>query len=153
MSDSLIIKVQSDISNLQKDMAQISVLVERMDTTIEKMTELSTNISKLLAVHELRLEQYEKISEKLIDNAERRRDEMESKIKDIYKEISILDNKVLSELKSFRLERMECTTSTNNKIAKMERQLAILFGGSIILGYILSNPTTFSNIIRALLGT
>jgi len=153
MSDTLLVKVQSDISNLQKDMAQVSVLVDRMDTTIEKLTELSTNISKLLAVHELRLEQYEKISEKLIENAERRRDELEVKVKEIYKEISVLDNKVLEELKSFRNERMECTNQTNSKITKIERQLAILFGASIIIGWIISNPSLMNNVTRVLTGS
>jgi DNA repair exonuclease SbcCD ATPase subunit len=152
MSQTIINKVQSDVAELQRNMAQINVLVERMDTTIEKLTELSSNVSKLLAVHEERLEQYEKINEKLVENAERRRDEIENKIKEVYKEISSLDNKVLTEIKLFRDERMSCTNETNNKIAKIEKNLAILFGASVVLGYILSNPTIFSNIIRVLTG-
>lgn len=152
MSQTIITKVQSDVAELQRDMAQISILVERMDTTIEKLAELSANISKLLAVHEQRLEQYEKISEKLIENAERRRDEIEIKVKEIYKDISVLDNKFLAEIKSFRDERMNCTNETNNKISKIEKNLAILFGASVVLGYILSNPTIFSNIIKVLAG-
>lgn len=152
MSQTIITKVQSDVAELQRDMAQISILVERMDTTIEKLAELSANISKLLAVHEQRLEQYEKISEKLIENAERRRDEIEIKVKEIYKDISVLDNKFLAEIKSFRDERMNCTNETNGKINKIEKNLAVLFGASVVLGYILSNPTIFSNIIKVLTG-
>jgi len=42
----------NEITNLVKDIAVISSLVDRLDTTIDKLTVISSSVSSLLAVHE-----------------------------------------------------------------------------------------------------
>ena len=42
-------ELYKDVVKLKSDMAQINVLVDRIDVTIEKLTEVSKNISELLA--------------------------------------------------------------------------------------------------------
>ena len=42
-------------------MAKVGLLVDRLDTTIDKLSEFSGNISKLIAIHETKLEFHEKL--------------------------------------------------------------------------------------------
>ena len=55
-------KLANDISYLQQDMAKVGTLVDRLDTTIDKLTEVSTALSQLIAVHESKLSAQEVIS-------------------------------------------------------------------------------------------
>jgi len=49
-------KLQSEVSELRSNVEYNKLLVERLDRAIEKISEVSGNISKLLAVHETRIE-------------------------------------------------------------------------------------------------
>ena len=58
-------EIAKEVSALRADMAQINTLVDRLDITIEKLTEVSTNVSQLLAVQGSRLDQQERSSSQL----------------------------------------------------------------------------------------
>ena len=47
---------QSEVSDIKTTVETNRLLVDRLDRAIEKMTEVSGHISKLLAVHETRIE-------------------------------------------------------------------------------------------------
>ena len=49
-------KLQSEMNNIKTTVETNRLLVDRLDRAIEKMAEVSSHISKLLAVHETRIE-------------------------------------------------------------------------------------------------
>ncbi len=147
MSENLLTKIQSDISILQKDISHINNFVNKLDSSIDRLTEVFSNISKLLAVHEKRLEHAEKINEKIIEMKDRQKNEIEAKIKDIYVEMSSLENKLLNEIKMFRNENIECSNNTNERISIIEKKIAIFVGSTLIIGYILSK-ISLENVLR-----
>jgi len=49
-------QIQNEVLELKSSVEYNKLLVERLDRAIEKISEVSGNISKLLAVHETRLE-------------------------------------------------------------------------------------------------
>ena len=49
-------KLQNEVSDIKTTVETNRLLVDRLDRAIEKMTEVSGHISKLLAVHETRIE-------------------------------------------------------------------------------------------------
>ena len=85
--------IAKDVYQLKADMAQINTLVDRLDITITKLTEVSTNISELLAVQTNRLETQEKLSSKLFEIIEKRKDESEQSDKDIQLQMKNLEMK------------------------------------------------------------
>ena len=58
-------KLSEDVSYLRKDMAVVGSLVDRLDTTIDKLTDISNNVSNLLAVHETKLSSQEIITKQI----------------------------------------------------------------------------------------
>ena len=56
----------------------------RVEDAIERLTDISSNLNKMIAVHDQRLTQQEKDSDTLHDTVEKRREEVESKIKEVY---------------------------------------------------------------------
>ncbi len=141
-------KLADTISTLQQDMAQVGTLVERLDVTIEKLTEVSTRVSELLAVQGTRLEAQEKVSENLQELVEKRRVETDANIKDVYfrvekvekdlyDEIENAQDKVLKEIKEMRTESANQHTELKNKVNRLEKWMWTMIGGLTVLTLVL----------------
>jgi hypothetical protein len=135
------------VLKLQHDISQIGALVDRIDITIEKLTEVSTRVSELLAVQGIRLETQEKVSEQLKDLIEKRRVETDTNIrdvyykvdkveKDIYGEIESSESKVLEEIKAMRRESTKQHTELKTKVEQLERWMWTVMGGFAVALFI-----------------
>ncbi len=143
-------KLADNVSSLQKDMAQVGVLVDRLDITIEKLTEVSTTVSQLLAVQGNRLEFQEKVAEKLQDLVEKRRQEADTAIKEIYGRIEKVEtdlytdmknteNNIVKEIKDMRTEGSVQHNTLNDRMSRLEKWMWTIMGGGFIVGFIISN--------------
>jgi ABC-type transporter Mla subunit MlaD len=142
-------ELYKDVVKLKSDMAQINVLVDRIDVTIEKLTEVSKNISELLAVQANRLEFQEKITQQLSVLMEKRRDESEENIRYLREEIEkvekdlnkVLDEKyhdILDEIKSIRDNNSKQHQQMQDKFSQFERWMWMVSGGAVIIAFLLS---------------
>lgn len=150
MDNQQIQKLESEVSSLQRDMAQVGLLVDRLDVTIEKLTEVSTTVSRLLAVQENRLENQEKISDKLQSSLENHKSETTLVVKEIYERIKDveedlfkdLDNnqdKVIKKIDELRAEGTKQHSEMGDRMTRLERWMWILIGGGVVLAFILQN--------------
>lgn len=142
-------ELAKEVSALRADMAQINTLVDRLDVTIEKLTEVSTNVSQLLAVQGSRLDQQERSSNQLSLLIEKRKDEVSESIeilhkrintteKDFKQELEKLNEKILEEMKAIREDNLEQHKALNEKISKLEKWMWIVTGGAAVVGFLLS---------------
>lgn len=127
----------------------ISTIVERLDVAVEKLTEVSTSVSQMLAVHDNRIDQQEKVSDQLSEIIERRREETESNIKILHKRITDgekelridFDKKneeILKEIRLMRDENSKQHTSVSERIIKLEKWIWVVSGGGFVVGFLLS---------------
>ena len=56
---------KTDLELLKRDVNQISGIFTKLDTTIDKLGEVSTNLSKIVAVHEAKLEKQDNTDKQL----------------------------------------------------------------------------------------
>jgi DNA repair exonuclease SbcCD ATPase subunit len=139
-----------EVAALKTDMAQINVLVDRLDLTIAKLTEVSTTVAQLLAVQGNRLEQQEKSANQFSLLIEKRRDELaesndmlhkriSSSEKDFKAEIEKLNDKILNEMKSMRTESKQQHDELSDKMSKLEKWVWVVSGGGAVVGFLLSH--------------
>ncbi len=142
-------EIAKEVSALRADMAQINTLVDRLDITIEKLTEVSTNVSQLLAVQGSRLDQQERSSSQLSLLIEKRKDEVSESVENLHKRINTaekdfkvelekLNEKILEEMKAIREDNLEQHKALNEKISKLERWVWYVTGGAAVVGFLLS---------------
>jgi hypothetical protein len=130
--------------------AQVKVLesvVGRLDSNIEKLTELSNSISKLLAVHDERLDSLEKIHDKTDIDIK----EVHSRITTISREIcdkidqveSMIESKLLAASESSTRQHIEIKADIENKINVLSNRVGVLetwrwliIGGAAVVGYL-----------------
>jgi len=133
-----------DIIEIKKDMSSISAVVGRMDITIEKLTEVSSNISKILAVQTEKVEQTIKIQDRLADVIERRREEVNKDFEEIYEKMSKDKDKIFDEIKKLREEQQKQHESINSKISNIEKMMWLYMGGFSVIVFIISQlPNIF----------
>lgn len=142
-------KLAEDVSYLRKDMAVVGALVDRLDTTIDKLTDISNNVSNLLAVHETKLSSQEIITKQISDLVEARRVETDDKIQVVHDRISSGEREIkekideqyddiMTEIKEMRAESATQHNTLSERITTMEKWMWTVIGGSAIVGGIIA---------------
>lgn len=142
-------KLAEDVSYLRKDMAVVGALVDRLDTTIDKLTDISNNVSNLLAVHETKLSSQEIITKQISDLVEARRVETDDKVQILHERISSGEREIkekideqydelMKEIKEMRAESATQHNTLSERITTMEKWMWTVIGGSAIVGGIIA---------------
>ena len=111
---------------------------ERLEAAIEKLTAISGDLKSMLAVHDQRISQQEKLSDELHDTVEKRREELDTKLKDVYDTMRNQDNVVLDHIESLRKESAEQHKVLSEKINKLEKFIWLAIGGGITASWVIS---------------
>ena len=131
---------------------QIRILenvVNRIDTSIEKLTEVSNNISKLLAVHDQRLNTLEKSYSRQEDDIR----EVYSKVAVLSKDIcskldeleNVLENRINHQSSILEKQHKNIQLEFSNKLEQVDKRIQILetwrwfvLGAAAVVGYIIN---------------
>ena len=128
-----------EVTDLQRNIGQVNILVERLDTTIDKLSDLSNHISKLLAVHEHKFETQEKQTEILFNLLEKRKQETEQMVKDIRSDFDKDYKAILAELKEMRKENRDQYEVLDTKIKQLEKFVWVASGAVTVIIFLLTN--------------
>jgi hypothetical protein len=104
----------------------------KLEDAISKLTDISADLNKMIAVHELRLSQQEKITDSLEIILEKRRDEFDEREEKIYDTIEKEDKRISDKIdQSF--------DKFSKKLADLERMMWIYGGGFALAAFIIAN--------------
>jgi ferritin-like metal-binding protein YciE len=131
----------ADLSSLEKRQ-------DRLELLIEKLTNIQIDLNKILAVHEQRINSTEKHFDELENVVEKRREESDIKLKDVYDTMRSEDNKILAELNSIRKESTEQHNILANKINEIEKRLWMYIGGVSVIVFVLTHTETIFKILK-----
>lgn len=104
----------------------------KLEDAISKLTDISADLNKMIAVHELRIAQQEKITDSIEFILEKRRDEFETRLREIHDTIEKEDNNILEEVH-------ESFEKLSKKIGDMERMMWVYLGGFSVVIFIIAN--------------
>ena len=129
MADTTEIKV--DIESLRKDIENVNNINGRIDTAIDKLTDVSSSIKSMLAVHEEKITRQEKIDEVIFDKLKDRADEISDVYRELKRDIETSEKRLLIEIKGLKID-------IGGRVGMLERYKWLIMGGAIVLGWILS---------------
>ena len=113
------------------------VRFSKIDDAIQRLAVVSADLSKMLAVHELRLTQQEKNTDQITFLMEKRREDLESKLKEVYDTMKEEDRAILDEIRKSRVASDEHHQRLEAKVTKLERLALLVTGSAITVGFIL----------------
>ena len=129
MPDTTDIKV--DIESLKKDIENMNTINGRIDTAIDKLTDVSTSITSMLAVHEEKIARQEKIDEVIFDKLKDRADEISDVYRELKRDVEMSEKRLLIEIKSLK-------NDIGARVGVLERYKWLILGGAIVIGWIMS---------------
>ena len=124
-----------DIAGLKKDVENVQTIHGRLDTAIDKLTDVSTSIKQMLAVHEEKISRQEQTDEVIFDKLRERAGEIEQVHRDLTREIQQTEKRLLLEIKQLKLD-------IGGRVGILEKYKWLVLGGSIVVGWILSSNFT-----------
>ena len=128
-----------DIAGLKKDVENVQTIHGRLDTAIDRLTDVSTSIKQMLAVHEEKITRQEQTDEVIFGKLRERQIEIDTVYKELQKEIQQTEKRLLIEIKSLKLD-------IGGRVGTLEKYKWLILGGSIVVGWILSR--NFAHIVQ-----
>jgi hypothetical protein len=121
---------------------------DRLEDAIERLTEISSDLNKMIAVHDQRINHNEKSMTSLENVVERRREESDSKLKDVYETIRSEDKNIIIELNKMRAEQKTQHDEISKKMTAMEKIIWVYMGGFSVIMFLLSNIDLITKFIK-----
>jgi peptidoglycan hydrolase CwlO-like protein len=135
-TDNTDIRVQ--LASLTKDIENVNSIQEKLDTAIDKLTEVSSHIKSMLAVHEEKINRQEQLDDIIFDKIKDRAEEIDTVYRELKKDIEMTEKRLLCEIKALR-------NDIGSRVNMLEKWKWLIIGGSIVVGWVVSK--NFSYII------
>ncbi len=134
-------ELETEVQLLKRDIEDVKSIHSRLDIAIDKLTDVSNSIHRMLAVHEEKLARQEEASYELEKQIETRRSEMLDKIDDLHSRITTNTKEIMLAAKenheSQNKEIQKIRDEITARVGVLEKWRHVLIGGSIVIGFLL----------------
>ena len=133
--------LETEVKLLKKELEDQKKIHDRLDIAIEKLTDVSNSIHRMLAVHEEKLARQE-------ETLESRRIEISAQISELHSRVTTNAKEIMaSATTQHNLQNKEIQKirdDLNNRIGVLEKWRHVLIGCSIVLGFLIHKFVEFS---------
>ena len=131
-------KLATDLQVLKNEVEQVASVNTKLDSAIDKLTDISGSIKSMLAVHEEKLSKQEEIDKAIFNLIENRRVEFDTNYKELHARINKIHKELTDEIEMSE-KRLMCEIKTLNsnldgRIGVFEKYRWIIIGAAIVLG-------------------
>ena len=141
-------ELETEVQLLKRDIEDVKSIHGRLDVAIDKLTDVSNSIHRMLAVHEEKLARQEAASVELEQQIETRRSEVLTKIDDLHSRITTNTKEIMINAAAQHAEQnkeiQKIREDLSGRIGVMEKWRHVLIGGSIVVGFLLHKFLEFS---------
>jgi predicted nucleic acid-binding Zn-ribbon protein len=146
--------LETELAIVKNEIGQIAHLFSKLEITLEKITNVSTNVSQILAVHERRLQendlQFESVKNRMEINDGRVKDDIKdlhsrvtSTSREVEEKMSKEIDKVLHAIQDLKIHMLEKDNKLEERIETLERWRWIMVGILIAAGIFLPEIRNF----------
>tara|TARA_Y100000741_G_scaffold363819_1_gene352998 strand:+ start:371 stop:805 length:435 start_codon:yes stop_codon:yes gene_type:complete len=133
-------ELETEVKLLKKEVEDQAKIHGRLDVAIEKLTDVSNSIHRMLAVHEEKIARQEEAIIEAEQQIEVRRTELSSKIDELHSRITTNTKEIMGAAAQQHLEQnkeiQKIRDELSTRVGVLEKWRWIIIGGSIIIGFI-----------------
>jgi|TARA_B110000908_G_scaffold22054_1_gene24932 hypothetical protein len=115
--------IHVQLAELTKDVQQVNNIQSRLDIAIDKLTDVSTHIKSMLAVHEEKIEHQEKIDDVIFSKLKIRASETSTLENETRQLIEESEHRLLNEIKERKTENINSETRIMNEIKDLKKNM------------------------------
>ncbi len=123
--------IKLQLTSLRKDIESVNLIQGKLDIAIDKLTDVSASIKSMLAVHEEKISQSEKVDEVIFSKIKEKQNEIDNIYRELKDDMHQIERRLLIEIKSLKLD-------FGNRVGVLEKYRWLILGGAIVIGWILS---------------
>ena len=134
-------ELETKVKLLEKEIHDQSKIHDRIDVAIEKLTDVSNSIHRMLAVHDEKIARQEEATLEADRKLEIRRTELTSKIDELHSRITTNTKEIMTAAAKQHTEQNKEIQKIKDELAHrvgvLEKWRHVLIGCSIVAGFIL----------------
>lgn len=134
--------LETEVKLLKKELEDQRKIHDRLDIAIEKLTDVSNSIHRMLAVHEEKLTRQEEAIIEAEQQIEVRRTELTAKIDELHSRITSNTKEIMTAAASQHAEQnkeiQKIRDELKDRVGVLEKWRHVLIGASIVAGFILN---------------
>ena len=134
-------ELETEVELLKKELHDQKRIHDRLDIAIEKLTDVSNSIHRMLAVHEEKIARQEEAIFEAEQKIEIRRGELLVKIDELHSRITTNTKEIMTaasqQHEAQNKEIQKIRDDINNRVGVLERRRYVIIGGSIVAGFLL----------------
>ena len=134
--------LHTEIELLKRDVSEMKLIYSRLDKAIEKISDVSNSINRMLAVHEEKISQQEEVQI-------RSEQEINNDIKELHSRISTNTRELMNLMSEQHKEQTEAMlklkNELQNRVGVLEKWRWLIIGGSIVVGFIIQKMIVLSD--------
>jgi len=128
--------IQTELAIVKKDIDQLNKVIGKLDTAIEKLSEVATSINTMIAVQETRIEQTE---QSIGHNVEIIHERIEKHRDEVTVEIEKSHRVIMDEIRKLREDQQLHHQLVTERLTALEQWRWLMIGGAAVVGYVLAN--------------
>ena len=140
--------LETEVRLLKKELEDQAKIHDRLDIAIEKLTDVSNSINRMLAVHEEKIARQEESLYIAEQQIEVRRSEMMSKIDELHSRITTNTKEIMAAAAQQHAEQnkeiQKIQREIEQRVGVLEKWRHVLIGGSIVVGFLLHKFIDFT---------
>jgi len=141
-------ELETEVRLLKKELEDQAKIHVRLDVAIEKLTDVSNSINRMLAVHEEKIARQEEALYIAEQQIEVRRNEMMSKIDELHSRITTNTKEIMAAAAQQHAEQnkeiQKIQREIEHRVGVLEKWRHVLIGGSIVVGFLLHKFIDFT---------
>ena len=141
-------ELETEVKLLKKELEDQAKIHDRLDVAIEKLTDVSNSINRMLAVHEEKIARQEEAIAEAEGQIEFRRGELMLKIDELHSRITTNTKEIMTAAAEQHAQQnkeiQKLHNEINLRIGVLEKWRHVLIGGSIVIGFLLHKFIDFT---------
>ena len=142
-------ELETEVELLKKELRNQKKIHDRLDIAIEKLTDVSNSINRMLAVHEEKLTKQEEAIVYAEQQIEIRRSELSKQIDELHSRITTNTKEImaaaLAQHEQQNKEIQKIRDDLVSRVGVLEKWRHVLLGGAIVIGFMLHKFIDFSS--------
>jgi len=142
-------ELETEVKLLKKELQDQAKIHDRLDIAIEKLTDVSNSIHRMLAVHEEKIARQEEAIFEAEQKIEVRRSELLIKIDELHSRVTTNTKEIMTaasaqhQQQNKEIQRMR--DELISRVGVLEKWRHVLIGGSIVVGFMLHKFIEFGS--------
>ena len=134
-------ELETSVELIKKELDDQRKIHEKLDIAIEKLTDVSNSIHRMLAVHEEKITRQEEAIFEAEQKIEVRRGELLIKIDELHSRVTTNTKEIMTAASNQHAaqnkEISKLREDINNRVGVLEKWRYVIIGGSIVVGFML----------------